>query len=203
MIQLLVVEGLTNSGKTTVCRALNEALARAGVRSVLAASIYDADNVHLALAQITHPSTYADHLDRRTESLLYLAHLMRKVECIRSAAAGSQMVIVDRLEPSAIAQAYDMAEPFRSLLHSMIRAAVGEFESKFGVLLDVTKNVSVERSHLSPFSRKDARLMTAWENHREALHCSFKQEYPTGLLVDAALSTDRIVELIIEQVERA
>lgn len=144
---IVCIEGLTNSGKTSLCKALNKNADYIFVNDKMKGNIVSEN-----IKKITNPLENLGKFDYRTELLLYCSMLSEKASIINMTGGN---LIVDRFTLSVYA--YFKA---RYNVDDEVLKQIVDFSSKKVIpditfFVDVPLNVILERTVESPFSRKD------------------------------------------------
>ena len=196
---ILVVEGATNSGKTTLCRNLENYWLQEGHRAILLSKLYDIDPIHIRIKSITNPIDDAIVMDSWTTVLLYLGHLARKVDILAHLIQSGRVdhVIVDRLEPSVLALA-TISRVDVDVVRALIGRIVEGLPPREGVLLEIELKTMRARAALSPLSRKDAAIGEFWTLYSAALKEAAATFYPSthSIRVDHQSEQDLLTAVI-------
>ncbi|MEV4387373.1 dTMP kinase [Micromonospora sp. NPDC049580] len=161
---LVAIEGMTNAGKSTTCGAVAALLRSDGVPCVELKDLVVRDPISTRLKSITNPAGFADELDANTELMLYAGHLSRKAHLLSrvSADAPDAIVIADRWSLSVSAFFVHVRGLPPEVVAGVTAFASRGIEPDVTVFLDVSLSTTLERSALSPFSRKDIGLESYW-----------------------------------------
>lgn len=157
---LICIEGLTNSGKTTLCKSLMKHGSFLYINDTLKSDI-----VATNIKRITHPIENAGRFDNNTEFLLYLALLSQKA-MIAKKWAGANNIIVDRFSLSVFSQALISCNHIKSDLMRFISFATCGIIPDYTIFLDASIDTIVRRSVSSPFSRKDKYIIENYNSLR-------------------------------------
>lgn len=177
---IVVVEGPTNSGKTTLTYGLEAVWRGNGKRVLRLSSLFDDDPAHRVLGSLTNPVDQAIEIDLRTSGVLYIAHLCRKVDILRANLnkGGIDHFIVDRMEPSVIAYAAVSGLRVESI-NSVLQDIVCGLPQRRAIFLEIELGTMLARSESSPLSRKDVLIKENWDTYSSCFRRSMYEFYPS------------------------
>lgn len=158
---LICIEGLTNSGKTTLCKKLADQIPLIYINDLL-----HADVVMSNIARITNPIDNLGKFDITTEMLLYLSMLSQKAHLIEHFNDSNRVLLVDRFSLSVFAQ---FCRDFDcNFIRELVRFSSNYIIPDYTIFLDTNLDVILERTITSPFSRKDLFLPYKYDSIRNA-----------------------------------
>lgn len=160
---LICIEGLTNSGKTTICKNLVSKMPIIYINDLL-----KNDVVTTNLAQITNPIANLDKFNHKTELLLYLSILSQKAYWINKLNNNKTILLVDRFTLSVYVQFCDNKDFDNRFIRDLVRFSANSITPDYTFFLDIGLDVIIERAKTSPFSRKDLSLPHQYEDMRHA-----------------------------------
>lgn len=156
---IVCIEGLTNSGKSSICK---EILRNTNYK--LANSLLKEDVVAQGIKKLTGPIENIGKYDKDVELLLYSTLLSSKANAVMGLQGN---VLLDRFTLSV----YSYFTGRYSMDEDIVKRIV-DFSSR-GIVpditffLDVSLNTIIERKTRSPFSRKDIGIEYYYHNLRE------------------------------------
>lgn len=195
---LICIEGLTNSGKTTLCQNLAKKMSAVYINDLL-----HADIVIKNVAQITHPISNLDKFDTKTELLLYLSMLSQKAHYIDRYNNDNKILLVDRFALSVFAQFYNEQSLDRNFVRKVVMFSSNYIIPDFTIYLDASLETILDRTIQSPFSRKDLALPHQYENLRHSYLeniAEFSQNY---CIVNCSNSetVEELTDIVIRKIE--
>jgi dTMP kinase len=201
---IVVIEGLTNAGKTTVCKSVEAGLRKRNISSQTLATTNDL--VVSAVSQITNPKEHVDAIDARSELMLYLAILSRKCDLITNVmrATPFDVLLVDRLALSVLCFfVYVRALP-RDAVKACVDVARNGLTPDLTFFLDVSFETSKARSGNSPFSRKDIGIEHYWDTLREGFLNELNQFTSLAYMVPGGnQNPEALADQLISFIEKA
>lgn len=154
---LVAIEGITNSGKTTLCKHILD--------SRKDFSTYQSNNVvHNNVRNITHDVGNLGMFSCKTELFLYMSILSEKTNQFLMSNGN---FLLDRFSLSVFSYfraKYDFESDF---LEQLIHFSTSGIIPDLTVFLDVPFDVIISRSQCSPLSRKDLDLPSYYNLIRE------------------------------------
>lgn len=195
---LICVEGLTNAGKTTICRLLAK-----NKHFVFINDLLREDIVLKNVAKITNPIANLGRFNSRTELLLYLSMLSQKAQYIENLCSSKDILLVDRFSLSILAQFSDDSELSVDYLKYLVNYATKSIIPDYTFFLDVKLNTIIKRTMSSPFSRKDSKLLSQYENMRKIYLDNLSRYSSDYLIVDCEAfdSPEKMVEEIMLRIQ--
>ena len=160
---LISIEGLTNSGKTTLCQNLSKRIPAVYINDFLRSDI-----VMKNVAQITHPISNLDKFDTRTELLLYLSMLSQKAHYIDYYKNDNKILLVDRFTLSVFAQFYNKQNLDSNFVREIVMFSSNYITPNFTIFLDASLETILDRTVESPLSRKDLTLPYRYDSIRDS-----------------------------------
>lgn len=172
---LICIEGLTNSGKTTLCKNLISELPLCYINGLMFNDVVSGN-----ISKITHPIENKNAFDVETELLLYSTILSQKAHHIKKNISKDQVLLVDRFTLSIYAQ-FSIYPLFDSgFIKDLLAFSSSNIVPDLTIFLDIDLNSILARSSDSPFSRKDISLPKNYEQIRKAYLSninSFSKDY--------------------------
>ena len=159
---IIVIEGLTNTGKTTLCTSLSKNYSGTCINSLL-----KNDKIYKAISEVTNPVENATIMDRNTELSLYLALLSRKVEYIKR--SNSNLIFVDRYALSIFSYFTVVSGFSQKYVYTAINTICNQIKPDITLLLDSDYSNILLRSRNSEFSRKDLTLSQTYLGQRASM----------------------------------
>lgn len=156
---IVCIEGLTNSGKSSICKKILR-----NTNYKLANSLLKEDVVAQGIKKLTGPIENIGKYDKDVELLLYSTLLSSKANAVMGLQGN---VLLDRFTLSV----YSYFTGRYSMDEDIVKRIV-DFSSR-GIVpditffLDVSLNTIIERKTSSPFSRKDIGIEYYYHNLRE------------------------------------
>ena len=195
---LICIEGLTNSGKTTLCKNLLSELPLCYINGLMHNDIVSGN-----ISKITHPIENENAFDIGTELLLYSTILSQKTHHIKKNIYKDQVLLVDRFALSVYAQ-FSIYPFFDSdFIKNLLAFSSSNIVPDLTIFLDIDLKSILARSSDSPFSRKDISLPQNFEQMRKAYLSninSFSKDY---VVVDCRNETaDDITRKVKEIIEK-
>lgn len=158
---LICIEGLTNSGKTTICNNLVAKMPLVYINDFM-----QNDVVTTNLAKITNPISNLDKFNLKTELLLYLTMLSQKAYWINKLNNDSTILLVDRFSLSVFARFFCHKDFDKNFVRNLVSFAANDIVPDCTIFLDVSLDAIIKRTETSPFSRKDLSLPYEYEDIR-------------------------------------
>lgn len=158
---LICIEGLTNSGKTTICKNLVAKMPLVYINDFM-----QKDVVATNLSKITTPISNLDKFNSKTELLLYLTILSQKAYWINKLNNNSTILLVDRFSLSVFSQFPACENSDKNFVRNLVSFATNGIVPDFTIFLDVSLDTILKRTEGSPFSRKDLSLPYEYEGIR-------------------------------------
>lgn len=159
---LICVEGLTNSGKTTLCRNLTKQMPAFYINDLLRSDIVTSN-----IAKITNPIDNVDKFSIKTELLLYLSMLSQKANWIEHFKNSNEILLVDRFSLSVFVQFCNVQTIDRNYIRELIGFSANYIIPDYTIFLDTNLDTIMKRANESPFSRKDLSLPNQYDNMRK------------------------------------
>lgn len=170
---IICIEGITNSGKSAVCKLIETNRGIPIANNLLKNSI-----VSQKVKELTGPIKNINSFDAVTEMFLYSTLLSEKAFAVSTM---RDDVLIDRFSLSVYAYFKAKYNNSTESLKSIITCASRGIVPDVTFFLDVSLDIIVSRSLNSPFSRKDIGLEKYYKDLRECyidnLDCFSKKNY--------------------------
>lgn len=190
---ILAIEGITNSGKTTLCNHIMHS-------HCFTFNTYDTNNiVQNHIKQITHDESNAGLFSDKTELFLYSALLAEKSKQIIKA---DNSFIIDRFSLSVFSYFFSKFNFDSAYLHDLITFASNGIIPDFTVFIDTPLDTILSRAKQCPMSRKDLGLSSYYHKLRDSYISnlpSYSKEY---LIVNGTSNEEDLAETVIEAIKR-
>ena len=156
---IICIEGLTNSGKSTLCKLIN------GERKVtLVNDVIKNDIVTQSIKQLTGPVENYGKYDENVELLLYCTLLSVKAQSIGSIHGD---ILLDRFSLSVYSYFVSRYGMNDSFVGELVRYSSRNIKPDITFFLDVSLDTIIKRKDYSPFTRKDIGIEEYYSNLRE------------------------------------
>lgn len=186
---LLAIEGITNSGKTTLCNHIIDS-------HCCAFDIYDKSNiVQNHIRQITHDESNEGLFTDKTELFLYTSLLAEKARQIESS---SNSFLIDRFSLSVFSYFYSKFDFDSAFLHDLISFASNRIVPDLTILVDTPLRIILSRAEQCPMSRKDLGLSSYYYRLRDAYISNLSYYSKEYLIVDGAMGEYDLAEMVID-----
>lgn len=201
-MKILCIEGLSNSGKTSLCKEL----IKLNPTWIWINDVQRNDFILNKLSEITHPIINYGLFDEKTEAFLYLSILSQKATAIeryleRNRGDEDAVLLVDRFALSSYAYLSQKLGD-NDFLSSAITVASRGIKPDFTILLEVSIETIINRSFSSPLSRKDIHLKEYYPCISNALHTGLSEYAKKYMIVSSEeFSTIEIARIIQKNVK--
>lgn len=191
---LICIEGLTNSGKTTICKKL-----AAKMPLVYINDFMQNDVVTTNVAKITNPISNLNKFNSKTELLLYLSMLSQKAYWINKLNNDSTILLVDRFSLSVFTRFFDHKDFDKNFVRNLVSFSANGIVPDCTIFLDVGLDTIIKRTETSPFSRKDLSLPYEYENIRNTYLENIRAFSKTYHILDCSNdeTSEEITDLIV------
>lgn len=190
---LLAIEGITNSGKTTLCNHIIHS-------HCFTFNTYDKNNVvQKHIRQITHDERNEGLFSDKTELLLYSALLSEKAKQI---ANSDNNFIIDRFSLSVFTYFLSKFNFDSAYLHDLISFASNGIIPDFTVFVDTPLDTILQRAKQCPMSRKDLGLSSYYYKLRDSFISNLSSYSKEYLIVDGTANEYELTENVIEAIKR-
>lgn len=189
---LLAVEGITNSGKTTLCNnIIND------VRCNFVA--YNPNNIiHNNIKKVTHDKCNNGMFNANTELFLYLSILGEKTNQILKS---KENFLMDRYALSVFSYFTSRYSFDCAFIDELLNFATSGIIPDITVFIDVPFDIIISRARLSPLSRKDLELSVYFDSIRTAYFKNISRYSKHFVIVDGTKDEDSIKELVVRKIQ--
>lgn len=188
---ILAIEGVTNSGKTTLCKHIIDC-------HCCTFETYDKNNiVQNYIKRITHDESNEGLFNDKTELFLYASLLSEKARQIE---LSSNNFLIDRFSLSVFSYFYSKFDFDSGFLHDLISFASNGIVPDFTIFVDTPLNVVLSRAEQCPMSRKDLGLSSYYYRLREAYISNLSYYSKEYLIVDGTMEEYDLAETVIDAI---
>lgn len=173
---IICVEGITNSGKSSLCKLIESKRKLTVVNSLQRSSV-----VSQQIKKITKPINNIGKFDINTELLLYSTLLSDKARIIESINGD---VIIDRFALSVFSYFIGRYSMDYSVVRSMVNYSSRNIIPDVTFFLDVSLEVIKDRAKESPFTRKDIGLENYYNKLRNTYLSSLNDFSQKSFIID-------------------
>lgn len=200
---LVVVEGVTCAGKTTVCKKVCDLLRKKGIEAVDMNEILERDQTLLAIRKITHPSSSL--LTPLEELFLYSVRLVRKSTHIKRLLLEkpNSIVLIDRFAHSVIVFSEAVRNMGRDLVKTMVSSSIKGLSIDLLVVLEVSlaELRNRERINATKRSRKHLKLESYFDTYIQGLNSEYSKWKGKKIKIDTSkLTSDTVASLIVSEI---
>lgn len=179
-MRIICVEGLSNSGKSSLCGEL----IKLNPSWIWINKIQKDDLVLKKLSEITHPIKNQGLFDGNTEALLYLSILSQKASLIEKFKNKNTVLLVDRFSLSVYAYLSIIIQR-NAFLVDAIMFASRNIQPDLTILLDVSIDTILSRANNSPLSRKDLHIQEYYTHISDIFHDSLPKYSKESLIINS------------------
>lgn len=190
----IAIEGMTNSGKTSLCKFLRD-----NNVGIIVNDYLKNDVVYQKVSSITHPIKNKNILDEKTELFLYLTQLSRKVSMIKK--INAPVVISDRYCLSLYSYFISVLNQPEIVTSNIIEITIDSLVPDVTIILDSKYETIERRSRTSKFSRKDLSLSDTFDKQRQYLLSGVSRFSVAHEVFDSNLSFDDVCKNVMKYLE--
>ena len=155
---IICIEGLTNSGKSSLCNRI-----QSDTNYCLVNNLLSHNEVTQRIKRITNPIENINKFDEETELLLYSTMLSVKAEKVKEIQGN---VLLDRFSLSVYSYFTGRYNMNDTIVKNIVNFSARGIMPDITFFLDVSLDRIMERKKESPFSRKDIGIEDYYNNLR-------------------------------------
>jgi thymidylate kinase len=182
---LIVIEGVSTSGKSTLAQSLTLELMTCGLEVYdLATTIQQTNNLEIELKRVIQGTNVT--IDPIEELLLYSARLAYKARVALALDRGSEnIVIADRYHKSLFVLSHYVRGLGRQLVNDAIRTATRDYGPSVSIFLDVDYPEYIKRGGEARGTRSAAEGQGNFDRQRQGFRLEYEAETGQKLWFDS------------------